>query len=108
MKKLNSKPSAAAGPSHNSRKVNITELGVRLHVQGRPLTFWSDELIPWRHRQVQVRWNSEKPEFILCLPPADAPFVLKARKLGLRTATAAEQAAILTARKRWDKGKART
>jgi hypothetical protein len=95
------RPSTRHLLSTHWRTVNVTEKGIRFEVGGRPLVFWGDELIPWKHDEIPVRWNIEEPELLHCLPAGADPFTLKLRELDSWSATPEELAEAQAARNRW-------
>ncbi|MCX6924214.1 MAG: hypothetical protein NT154_13530 [Verrucomicrobia bacterium] len=87
--------------------MNVTEQGIRFEVGSRPLVFWGDELIPWKHKSLPVRWNIEEPDLLHCLPPGGTPFTMKLRELNSWTATQDELSKTGADRNRWTRsGKA--
>jgi hypothetical protein len=100
-------PSARHLLSTHWRKVNVTAQGIRFESGGRALVFWGDELMPWIHKTLPVRWNIEEPELLHCLPPGGTPFTMKARELDSWTATPDELSKTGADRNRWSRhGKA--
>jgi hypothetical protein len=83
------------------RKVDVTGQGIRFEVGSRALVFWGDELTPWIHKALPVRWNIEEPELLHCLPPGGTPFTMHARELDSWTATPAELSRNGADRNRW-------
>ena len=96
-------PSSRHLLSTHWRKVDVTQQGIRFEVGGRPRVFWGDELIPWKHKTLPVRWNIEEPELLHCLPPGEAPFTMKSRELNSWTATPEELSKTGAARNRWSR-----
>ena len=80
-------PTARHLLSTHWRKVNVTGVGIRFEVGGKSLIFWGDELLPWKHKTLPVRWNIEEPELLHCLPPGGTPFTMETRELDSWTAT---------------------
>jgi hypothetical protein len=100
-------PTARHLLSTHWRKANVTGQGIRFEVGSRPLVFWGDELIAWKHKTLPVRWNIEEPELLHCLPPGGVPFTMKARELDSWTATPDELSKTGADRNRWTRhGKA--
>ena len=90
--------------STHRRVLPVTEKGVRFEVGGKPLVFWGDALLPYKHKSITVRWNIEEPELLHCLPPGDgAVFTMKCRELGSWRATREELEETGAARNRWIK-----
>jgi hypothetical protein len=89
------------------RKVNVTEQGICFEADNQQRVFWSDELIPWKHKALPVRWNIEEPELLHCLPPGGTAFTMKTRELGSWYATSDEKSKTGADRNRWPRhGKA--
>jgi hypothetical protein len=94
-------PTARHLLSTHWRKVDVGAQGIRFEVGGRELVFWGDELLPWKHKALPVRWNIEEPELLHCLPPGGAPFTLTLMEIGSSTAPISDLNRIGGGRKRW-------
>jgi len=89
--------------STHRRDLQVTDKGVRFEVGGKHLVFWGDELVPYKHKSIAVRWNIEEPELLHCLPVGGKVFTMENRELGSWNATREELAETGAARNRWVK-----
>jgi hypothetical protein len=85
------------------RRAHVGSQGIRLRLGGLARVFWSDALIPYRHRDLTVAMNLEEPELLHCLPENAAPFTVREMVLPSKTATPDQLAAASAARRRWVK-----
>ena len=85
----------------HGRRVQVTGKGIRFEIGGKSLVFWGDELLPWKHKMLDVRLNCEEPELLHCLPPNDRVFTLTLREYGSDHAPQEELREALAARARW-------